>query len=89
MRAKLPVIVVALVLLAACGAQSDSTNAEGGTKVVVGSFGFSESEVLAQIYGTALKNAGANVEYRLKLGNREVVAPALEKGEIDMVPEYL
>ena len=93
MRAKLPTVVVALVLLtagmAACGESSDSEKNAGGTKVVIGSFGFSESEVLAQVYGAALKNAGADVEYKLKLGNREVVAPALEKGEIDMVPEYL
>ena len=93
MRAKLPGVLVALVLLgggvAACGDSSDTEEAAGGTKIVVGSFGFSESEVLAQIYGSALKSAGATVEYRLKLGNREVVAPALEKGEIDMVPEYL
>lgn len=93
MRAKLPRVLVALVLLtsvlAACGSSSDTASSAGGSTIVVGSFGFSESEVLAQVYGTALKNAGAAVEYRLNLGNREVVAPALEKGEIDMVPEYL
>ena len=92
MRAKL-LALIALVLvsagLTACGESSDSTEAAGGTKIVIGSFGFSESETLAQIYGTALKNSGADVEYRLKLGNREVVAPALERGDIDMVPEYL
>lgn len=92
MRVKLSVLSVLLLLaggLAACGENSDSTKASGGTKIVVGSFGFSESEVLAQIYGTALRNAGADVEYKLKLGNREVVGPALENGDIDMVPEYL
>lgn len=92
MRAKLHVLVALLLLgggVAACGSNSDSTKAAGGTKVIVGSFGFSESETLAQIYGGALRNAGAVVEYRLKLGNREVVAPALEKGDIDMVPEYV
>ena len=92
MRSKLFVLLVLVVLggaLAGCGENSDTTKASGGTKIIVGSFGFSESETLAQIYGTALRNAGADVEYRLKLGNREVVGPALEKGEIDFVPEYL
>ena len=93
MRAKLPGVLIALALMAggvaACGESSDTEESAGGIKIVVGSFGFPESEVLAQIYGTALKTAGATVEYRLKLGNREVVAPAVEKGEIDMVPEYL
>ncbi len=91
MPAKLS-ILIALLLgggLAACGEGSDTNSAAGGPKIIVGSFGFAESEVLAQIYGAALRNAGADVEYRLKLGNREVVAPALESGEIHMVPEYL
>jgi len=92
MRAKLQVLVAFVLVgggLASCGGNSDTDKASGGTKIVVGSFGFAESETLAQIYGTALRHAGASVEYRLKLGNREVVGPALEKGDIDMVPEYL
>ena len=92
MRVKLSVLALLVILgggLPACGENSDTSKATGGTKIIVGSFGFSESETLAQIYGTALENAGADVEYRLKLGSREVVAPALEKGDIDMVPEYL
>src|SRR4029453_15424647 len=31
---------------------------------------------------------GVNVDTRLNLGAREVVFPALEKGEIDLLPEY-
>jgi len=101
MRAKLPAVLFALVVaLSACGGDSDGPTtansvptpderAAGGSKIVIGSFGFAESEVLAQIYGAALTNGGANVTYRLKLGSREVVAPALEKGDIDLVPEYL
>jgi osmoprotectant transport system substrate-binding protein len=80
--------VVGLVA-AGCGGSSDTEKAAGGTQIVVGSFGFTESETLAQIYGGALKNAGAEVTYKLKLGNREVVAPALESGAIDLVPEYV
>jgi len=71
-----------------CGSSSDAPKANA-TKVVVGSFGFSESETLALIYGGALKHAGIEVTYKLKLGPREVVAPALAKGDIDLVPEYL
>jgi osmoprotectant transport system substrate-binding protein len=92
MRAKLSVLGAVLLLggsLAACGSGSDTPKAAGGTKIVIASFGFSESETLAQIYGGALRNAGAQVEYKLKLGSREVVAPALERGDIDLVPEYL
>jgi len=82
--------------LAGCGADSDTEAAAGGPKIVVASLGpdsagFSETEndVLAKLYGRALENAGVNVEYRLRFGSREAVVSALEKGEIDMVPEYL
>jgi osmoprotectant transport system substrate-binding protein len=77
------------LLVAGCGGGSDTSKAAGGAKIVVGSFGFTESETLAQIYGGALRNAGADVSYKLRMGNREVVGPALESGQIDLVPEYV
>jgi osmoprotectant transport system substrate-binding protein len=40
------------------------------------------------MYAAVLKKAGVNVDTRLNLGAREVVFPALEKGEIDLLPEY-
>jgi osmoprotectant transport system substrate-binding protein len=86
-----PVAAAAALVLAltACGGSSDTEKAAGGTTVVVGSFKFTESETLAQIYGGALKNAGAEVTYKLGQGNREVVGPALESGQLDLVPEYV
>jgi osmoprotectant transport system substrate-binding protein len=53
------------------------------------SFDFPESELLAQLYGQALGQHGFPVEQVVQLGAREVVAPALEQGKVDMVPEYL
>ena len=53
------------------------------------SFDFPESELLGQVYGQALSQHGFPVEQVVQLGSREVVAPALEQGKIDMVPEYL
>lgn len=58
-------------------------------KVTIASFNFGESEFLANVYGKSLSAKGVSVSYKLKLGNREVVYPALEKGDIDMVPEYV
>jgi osmoprotectant transport system substrate-binding protein len=55
----------------------------------VGSAGFSENVTLARIYGGALEKAGYKVSYKLKIGAREVVEPALESGQIDLVPEYV
>jgi osmoprotectant transport system substrate-binding protein len=57
--------------------------------VVVASFNFPESELLAAIYGLAIRHAGIPVQLRLDLGPRELVQPALEQGLVDVVPEYL
>ena len=89
----LAALLLALTLLAgACGDDSTDTSTGGGGdagSVTIGSFDFPESEILAYIYGGALEEAGVEVDYKLRLGSREVVAPALEKGEIDLVPEYV
>ena len=60
----------------------------GKGKITVAGFNFSESSILAQIYGQALKGIGYDVSYKLNLGSREVVEPALEKGDIDLYPGY-
>jgi osmoprotectant transport system substrate-binding protein len=86
------VAVCLALLLAACGGGDDAL--EGGTQpneqssVTVGSTNFSEQLILAQMYAAVLEKAGVKVETRLNLGAREVVFPALEKGEIDLLPEY-
>jgi osmoprotectant transport system substrate-binding protein len=84
---------LALALLAACqpGATAAGPGGQGaqpGT-VVVASFNFPESELLAAIYGLAIRHAGIPVRLRLNLGPRELVEPALEQGLVDLVPEYL
>jgi osmoprotectant transport system substrate-binding protein len=48
------------------------------------SFDFPESELLGQVYGQALSQHGFPVEQVVQLGSREVVAPALEQGKVDM-----
>jgi osmoprotectant transport system substrate-binding protein len=59
-----------------------------GSSVVVASFNFPESEVLAQLYGQTLAAHGVPVQYELDLGARELVMPALIRGLVDVVPEY-
>src|SRR5215203_7201020 len=81
------------LLLAACGGGGNDA-LEGGTQpneqstVTVGSTNFSEQLILAEMYAAVLEKAGVKVDTRLNLGAREVVFPALEKGEIDLLPEY-
>lgn len=57
--------------------------------VVVASFNFPESELLAAIYALAIRHTGIPVRLRLDLGPRELVEPALQHGLVDLVPEYL
>jgi osmoprotectant transport system substrate-binding protein len=71
--------------LAACGGDSLEEKSEGS--VVVGSATFTESKILAALYVGLLEDAGYKASIQT-LDSRELYAPALEKGEIDVVPEY-
>ena len=79
--------ILALALVAtACGSGDGAVE---GEPIKVGSFNFNESVIVAEIYAQGLESNGYTVERSLNLGNREVVKPALESGEIDLVPEYV
>lgn len=90
-RSQYALVALALfaVLAQACGGAG--TAGSGGTKatIKVGSFNFPESVVLGELYAQALEGSGYTVLRKFNLGNREIVFPALEKGEVDVVPEYL
>ncbi len=83
------VVGMALVV-SACGDDDESTT--GGAQpeaVTIGGFNFPESSILAAIYEGALKAQGVEVTVRPNLGSREIVAPALDRGEIDLYPGYV
>jgi osmoprotectant transport system substrate-binding protein len=79
-------LVAALVLLGACGTGAAPGPAAG--VITVGSFNFPESVLLGEVYAQALAGAGYPVRTTPALGPRELVAPALQKGLIQLVPEY-
>lgn len=87
--------VATAALLAGCSSSSDAkpdnplTNdkASGGT-VVVGSNNFSESILIADIYGEALKAKGIKVAYKPNIGSRETTYGMLKNGSITVLPEY-
>nr|WSX50552.1 ABC transporter substrate-binding protein [Streptomyces sp. NBC_00974] len=58
-----------------------------GGKLVIGAAGFTESNVLAELYARVLGDAGYSTSITT-VNNRELYEPSLEKGEIDVVPEY-
>jgi osmoprotectant transport system substrate-binding protein len=60
-----------------------------GTSVTVGSTNFYEQEILGEMFAQILEANGFEVERKFQLGAREVVFPALEAGEIDILAEYI
>ena len=54
----------------------------------VGAANFTENQTLANIYADVLNAAGFDASVKT-VGNRELYQPALEKGEIQVVPEYV
>ncbi len=82
--------VAALVALSCGGTTSGpAATQQPKGKVVVAAFNFTESSILARIYAKALEDKGYTIELKDNLGSREIVEPALEKGDIDLVPEYI
>jgi len=59
----------------------------GSGSITIGAADFSENKTLAYLYSTVLKAAGYSTTVRT-IGNRELYEPALEKGQIQVVPEY-
>lgn len=57
--------------------------------ITVGSAGFWESAVVAEIYAQALEDAGFTVTRKLELGARDLTHPALLSGDLDIMPEYV
>src|SRR5438128_11526236 len=76
---------VALVA-SACGSSGGGNKAKA--TITVGSANFSESTILADIYAKALQAKGYTIHTKLNIGSREVYEPALERGEIDLLPDY-
>jgi glycine betaine/choline ABC-type transport system substrate-binding protein len=54
---------------------------------VIGAADFSESEVLANLYALLAQKAGYTTEIKT-VTTREIYEPALEAGQIDIVPDY-
>jgi osmoprotectant transport system substrate-binding protein len=85
----LGMLAVAVALCASGGAGAAGGGPGALPTVRIGSTNFTEQLIVAELYAQALEAHGYTVERRLNLGNREIVAPALESGQIDLVPEYL
>jgi osmoprotectant transport system substrate-binding protein len=66
---------------------TDGIEKGAGGKIVIGAANFSESQILGELYKIVLTAAGYQATVQ-QIGNRELYEPALEKGDIQVVPEY-
>jgi osmoprotectant transport system substrate-binding protein len=77
--------------LAACASADPLDNGGGDgdvTTISIGSQGFPESDILAQVYGQVLAANGYDVSYAAGIGSRETFIPALQDGSINLIPDY-
>ncbi|MBR7826312.1 ABC transporter substrate-binding protein [Actinospica sp. MGRD01-02] len=85
--------ILAASALAGCSSSTSSSGSPLAPKtssgsVVVGSDNFSESVLLADIYGQALAAKGVKVSYNLNIGSREVTYNLVKSGSLTLKPEY-
>lgn len=78
--------------LAGCSSSSpldsgSSTSSDSKT-IVVGSQQYYSNEIIAELYAQVLEKDGFDVKRSFNIGQREVYLPQLEKGAIDVMPEY-
>jgi osmoprotectant transport system substrate-binding protein len=56
--------------------------------IVIGSTNFEEQAIVSNIWADVLKKAGYTVTVEPSLGTRAIVVPAIEKGDINLEPDY-
>lgn len=91
----LATLVLSLGLLAAgCGDDDDSSAAStaassgvDGTSVTIADKGFTESQIVAELYAQALDAQGYDATVK-SLGSSDIAHAAVTKGDIDLYPEY-
>ncbi|MGW3960905.1 ABC transporter substrate-binding protein [Amycolatopsis sp. NPDC005003] len=88
-------VTIATVLLAGCSGGVSSLNqpsgapaSNSGGAITVGTANYTENVVLGYLYAGVLKAKGITATVKPNLGSREVIIPALQHGDIDLLPEY-
>jgi osmoprotectant transport system substrate-binding protein len=69
--------------------ESAIVSAQEQPTVRIGSDGFYESQLMAEIYAQALEAQGFGVERLLAIGARDARVEAFTSGQVDLVPEYV
>lgn len=96
MRRILGIATLCLLVVASACAQESGTDTDAaddvtpkdGPTITVGSADFTESIILGEVYAQGLEAKGYEVATKPRIGSREAYFPALEKGDVDLFPEY-
>lgn len=90
-RVRIRLVAIAMLATACAGGgalQGGGGGEDGGGSVVVGSVNFAENLILGEMYAALLEDRGVSVDLKPPLSSREVLFPAVESGQVDLVPEY-
>jgi osmoprotectant transport system substrate-binding protein len=78
--------------LAGCSSSSPldsgSSSSSDSKTIVIGSQAYYSNEIIAELYAQVLEKDGFTVKRNYQIGQREVYLPQLQKGAIDVMPEY-
>jgi osmoprotectant transport system substrate-binding protein len=80
--------VLLLALMVACSGGAAAPAVPSGT-IRFASYDFPENQILVELYAEAARKSGLPVSVQHGIGTREVVAPALQQGVVDVVVDYL
>ncbi|MDQ3937261.1 MAG: ABC transporter, partial [Chloroflexota bacterium] len=67
---------------------ADPSAGSGAESITIGKTNFYEQDILSELYAQILEANGFTVARQEASGTREVVFPALEAGQLDVLPEY-
>ncbi len=81
-RADSLALIGAALVLPSCGA------GKGNGAIRVGSKDFGEDITIAEIYAAKLELQGITVERHMNLGSTQIATEAMQRGDIDLYPEY-
>jgi osmoprotectant transport system substrate-binding protein len=94
MRFSRALAIGALATLAAtmavptASAWASSSASTAKPAIVIGSTNFEEQAIVSNIWADVLEKAGYAVTVEPSLGTRAIVVPAIEKGQINLEPDY-